>query len=104
MGTPALAITKHFRKLIDPRLNRRKRHLLIDIITIAICGVICGCDDWQQIAVFGKYRQAWLEQFLTLPNGIPSHDTFERVFDRLDPATFQQCFRSWMRALSDALG
>jgi predicted transposase YbfD/YdcC len=103
MGTPSLAITKHFRRLKDPRLNRRKRHLLIDIISISICGVICGCDDWQQIAVFGKNRKAWLAQFLRLPNGIPSHDTFERVFDRIDPAAFGRCFRDWTNALADGL-
>lgn len=103
MGTP-LAINIHFRKLKDPRVNRRKRHSLIDIIAIAICGVISGCDDWQQIAVFGVNRKAWLKQFLDLPNGIPSHDTFERVFDHIDPAAFQLCFRSWMNALCAALG
>jgi predicted transposase YbfD/YdcC len=103
MGTPSLAINKHFGTLKDPRLDRRKRHLLIDVITIAICGVVCGCDDWQQIAVFGKNRKDWLGQFLQLSNGIPSHDTFERVFDRIDPAAFGRCFRAWTNALCDAL-
>src|SRR5438445_9390979 len=104
MAAPALAIKKRFGKLKDPRINRRRRHLLMDIIGIAICGVICGCDDWQQIAVFGKNRHDWLKQFLQLPNGTPSHDTFERVFDRLDPAAFQRCFRDWMNALCEPLG
>jgi predicted transposase YbfD/YdcC len=103
MGTPSLAINKHFRKLKDPRLDRRKRHMLMDVITIAICGVICGCDDWQQIAVFGKNRKDWLAQFLQLVNGIPSHDTFERVFDRIDPAAFGRCFRDWTNALAEGL-
>jgi predicted transposase YbfD/YdcC len=101
--TPVLAINQHFRKLKDPRRNHRKRHLLLDIIAIAICGVICGCNDWQQIAVFGRERRDWLMRFLRLPNGIPSHDTFERVFDRVDPQAFQSCFRSWVAAISDAL-
>ena len=71
---------------------------------IAICGVICGCNDWQQIATFAKSRHDWLKKFLRLPNGVPSHDTFERVFDRLDPQAFQACFRDWMQALHEALG
>lgn len=104
MVLPNLAIVKFFRKLKDPRVKRRKRHLLLDIIAIAICAVIAGCDDWQQIEAFGKHRLEWLKQFLQLPNGTPSHDTFERVFDRLNPAAFQACFRDWMHALCDALG
>jgi predicted transposase YbfD/YdcC len=100
----ALKISTYFRKLKDPRRNRRKLHLLIDIITITICAVIAGCNDWQQIAIFARCRQDWLKKFLRLPNGIPSHDTLERVFDRLDPRAFQACFRAWMQALHEALG
>jgi len=99
-----ITIKKYFGKLKDPRIKRRKLHRLLDIITIALCGVICGCNDWQQIAQFGRSRLDWLKKFLALPNGIPSHDTFERVFDRLDPQAFQQCFRLWMQALHKALG
>jgi predicted transposase YbfD/YdcC len=97
-------IQKYFRKLRDPRINRRKKHLLLDIIVIAICATICGCDDWQQIHTFAVARREWFKGFLRLPNGIPSHDTFERVFDRLDPQVFQACFREWMRSLHEALG
>jgi predicted transposase YbfD/YdcC len=104
MALHSLTIKKHFRKLRDPRLNRRKLHLLIDIVVICVCGVICGCDDWQQIETFAKARHDWLKKFLLLPNGIPSHDTFERVFDRLDPQAFQDCFRCWMQVLHEALG
>jgi predicted transposase YbfD/YdcC len=104
MAQPHLAIKKYFRKLKDPRLNRRKRHLLLDIIAIAICAVIGGADDWQQIVIFGHSRLKWFKNFLCLPNGIPSHDTFERVFDRLDPRAFQACFRAWMQALHEGLG
>lgn len=104
MAPHSLIIKKHFRKLRDPRLNRRKLHLLIDIVVIAVCAVICGCDDWQQVETFAKARHDWLKKFLLLPNGIPSHDTFERVFDRLDPQAFQDCFRCWMHALHEALG
>ncbi len=104
MSCQTLNVKTYFRKLKDPRINRRKLHLLIDIIVIAICGVISGCDDWQQIETFARARRDWLKKFLRLPNGIPSHDTIERVFDRLDPQAFQACFRAWMKALHDALG
>ena len=103
MGQSA-TINKYFRKLKDPRIKRRKKHLLIDIITITICAVICNCNDWQQIATFARCRHDWLKKFLRLPHGIPSHDTFERVFDRIDPLAFQTCFRDWMQALHTALG
>lgn len=103
MTQPHLSIKKHFRKLKDPRRAHRRRHLLMDIIAIAICAVICGCDDWQQVATFGRERYHWLKRFLELPNGIPSHDTFERVFERLHPEAFQACFREWMQALSEAM-
>lgn len=104
MGAAALAIKAHFRKLKDPRRSRSKLHSLIDIVTIAICGVICRCEDWQQIALFGVKRKEWFEKFLALPNGIPSHDTFERVFDRLDPKAFQRCFLDWTDVLCRQLG
>jgi predicted transposase YbfD/YdcC len=104
MSQPHVTIKRYFRKLKDPRINRRKRHLLLDIIVIAICAVICGCDNWQQVETFARTRHEWLKKFLRLPNGVPSHDTFERVFDRLDPQAFQACFREWMKALHDHLG
>ena len=104
MVVPNLAVVRFFRKLKDPRSTRRRRHLLLDIIAITLCGVIAGCDDWQQIETFGKHRHEWLKQFLQLPNGIPSHDTFERVFDRIDPVAFQACFRDWVQAVCDGLG
>ena len=102
MATP-FTIQHHFRKLKDPRINRRKRHLLLDIIVIALCAVVCGAKDWQQIETFGKQRLAWLRGFLQLSNGIPSHDTFERVFDRIDPRAFQQGFQSWVAAIAENL-
>ncbi len=104
MSRSALAIAKHFHSLPDPRVAGRRKHLLTDIVVITICGVIGGCNDWQQIVTFARARQDWLKRYLRLPNGVPSHDTFERVFDRLDPAAFQACFREWMHALHQALG
>jgi predicted transposase YbfD/YdcC len=104
MAQPHLAVKKYFRKLHDPRCHGRKRHLLLDILVITLCAVICGCNDWQQIATFAHARHEWLKTFLQLPNGIPSHDTFERVFERLDPQGFQACFREWMQALHEAWG
>jgi predicted transposase YbfD/YdcC len=82
----------------------RRKHLLSDLVVITICAVICGCNDWQQIATFAKTRHDWLKKYLRLPHGVPSHDTFERVFDRIDPAGFQACFRDWMQALHEAMG
>ena len=104
MSRSALAIAKHFHSLPDPRVAGRRKHLLTDIVVMTICGVISGCNDWQQIATFARARHDWWKQYLRLPNGVPSHDTFERVFDRLDPAAFQACFREWMQALHQALG
>lgn len=102
MTTANLAIQTHFRNLKDPR--RAPPHLFIDIIVIAICAVICGANDWQQIATFGRQRRTWLQRFLRLPNGIPCHDTFERTFERLKPRSFAAAFTRWMQALADALG
>jgi predicted transposase YbfD/YdcC len=101
---PTLSITHHFANLADPRLHRRRRHQLLDIIAIAICGVICGCKSWGEIAVYGRKKADWLQTFLELPGGIPSKDTFRRVFARIKPAAFQSCFRGWMQALATTLG
>lgn len=101
---PGPSIPKYFAKLKDPRRAHRRLHHLQDIIVIALCAVIAGAQDWQQIETFGRTRLDWLRRFLELPNGAPSHDTFERVFDRLKPQAFQACFRDWVKAISTALG
>ncbi|GIW82870.1 MAG: putative transposase YncI [Gemmatales bacterium] len=75
----------------------------MDIITIAICAVIAGASNWKQIEAFGRQRERWLRRFLALANGIPAHDTFQRVFARLDPVAFQVCFRDWLINLADAV-
>lgn len=94
------SIQKHFGDVEDPRIERKKLHKLIDIMVIAICAAICGADTWEDVETFGKAKQKWFEGFLELPNGIPSHDTFNRVFNRLDPEQFQSCFMSWISAAS----
>jgi predicted transposase YbfD/YdcC len=98
---PEGSLLRHFEGLSDPRIERTKKHKLIDIITIAICGVICGADSWVEIAYYGEVKEAWLRQFLELPNGIPSHDTFNDVFARLKGDEFQACFMSWVAAVSE---
>lgn len=104
MATSTLAIHKYFRRLPDPRVNRRKLHLLLDVITIAVCAVIAGANTWTDIETFGRNRKDWLKRFLQLPNGIPSHDTFERVLDRIDPQAFQRCLVAWLHQIGAGLG
>jgi predicted transposase YbfD/YdcC len=93
-------ILRHFADLDDPRDERGKDHQLLDIVAIAICAVICGAESWVDIELYGQSKQEWLGTFLSLNNGIPSHDTFARVFARLDPEQMQTCFMSWIRAIS----
>ncbi|AFW92861.1 ISAs1-like element ISAsp2 family transposase [Dolichospermum sp. UHCC 0352] len=97
---PKITIVDHFKDLEDKRVERTKRHKLIDIVTIAICAVICGVDSWVLMEAYGKKKEKWLKQFLELPNGIPSHDTFARVFARIDPQQFQNCFLSWIKSIN----
>ena len=91
-------LNEYFGELEDPRRDHTRRHLLLDIIVIAICAVISGADDFEAVAEFGIAKEEWLRRFLALPNGIPSHDTFWRVFRALDPVQFERCFRTWMAA------
>lgn len=99
--TPLSRIEEHFSKVTDPRIDRTKEHRLIDIIAIAICAAICGAEGWVDIENFGNGKQAWLKTFLELPNGIPSHDTFGRVFSLIDPDEFQESFRSWVQSIHE---
>lgn len=97
--SPLEQLRERFSALVDPRIERTKLHELLDIITIAICAVICGADDWVEIEQFGNDKREFFDKFLVLPNGIPSHDTFGRVFARLAPEQFQACFLEWVQAL-----
>ena len=99
-----LSLFSHFADLEDPRIDRTKKHLLLDIIALAICAVIGGAEGWEEIEDFGKDKHDWLRKFLRLPNGIPSHDTISRVFRRLKPEAFQDCFLSWVQTLHQELG
>jgi predicted transposase YbfD/YdcC len=98
---PVKSLSEHFKTVEDPRVDRTKKHALMDIIIIAICGVICGADDWVAIERFGKAKEGWFRTFLALPNGIPSHDTFGRVFSVVDPDQFQHSFLSWVGTLAE---
>jgi predicted transposase YbfD/YdcC len=93
-------ILTHFAELSDPRDERGKEHLLLDIVAISICAVICGAESWVDIEEYGRAKVEWFATFLELPNGIPSHDTFARVFARVDPEQMQQCFVNWVNAMS----
>jgi predicted transposase YbfD/YdcC len=97
---PKHSIAEHFDDIEDIRIERGKKHQLIDIITISICAVVCGADGWIDIEMYGIARKKWLEKFLELPNGIPSHDTFARVFSQINPDEFNKSFLSWVKGIS----
>ena len=98
---PKISIADHFGEMEQSRSEWSIQHKLIDIITIAICAVICGADIWVDIETYGLAKERWLGQFLELPNGIPSQDTFARVFARLNSEEFQQSFLSWIKSISN---
>ncbi len=97
--TPDLSLFEAFMSISDPRSEKSRLHPLVNILVIAVCGVISGADNWVAIEGWGKAKQAWLSEFLDLSNGIPSHDTFGRVFSLLSPAAFETAFIRWTRGL-----
>jgi predicted transposase YbfD/YdcC len=100
-----LPITAVFEDLPDPRIDTpNKRHHLTDILTLAVCAVLGGAESWDAIAEYGRTKEAFFRRFLALPNGIPSHDTFERVFAKLNPVAFAERFGRWMAAACQATG
>jgi predicted transposase YbfD/YdcC len=101
---PVSSIMTHFADLPDPRSPLGRRHVLSDLLTLAICAVICGADGWVQVEQFANAKRAWFTTFLSLPYGIASHDTFGRVFAMLDPDALERCFVGWTQALASAGG
>jgi predicted transposase YbfD/YdcC len=99
-----ISFARYFAELPDPRVNRTKKHRLDDLLVITLCAVICGADSFEEIERFGEARHDWLKRFLALPNGIPSHDTFNRVLAALDRDQFSACFARWMTDLCEATG
>ena len=99
MTTKKPTLIEHFSTIQDPRLNRKQCHSLENIFFIALCAVICGCDSWVAVEKFGKMKQSWFEKYLHLEHGIPSHDTFGRVFSLICPEQFQACFSSWIQSI-----
>jgi predicted transposase YbfD/YdcC len=101
--TLSFPIITHFENLTDPRIKRTQVHKLLDILVIALCATICGSNTWVDVERFGLAKQDWFARFLELPGGIPSHDTFGRVFAMLDTAEFNACLRSWLRSLHKSM-
>jgi predicted transposase YbfD/YdcC len=100
MDEASVSIISCFEDMSDPRVDRTKRHKLVDILVIAVCGVVAGCDSFEAIELFANAHEDWFKTFLGLPNGIPSQDTFERVFARINPSEFRKCFSDWSKGLA----
>src|SRR5262249_6650016 len=101
-STATVSIRRCFAAVHDPRREHGRLHTLWDLLAITICAVIAGADSWLEVAKYGVRKFGWLATFLELPNGIPSHDTFDRVFGLVDPQSLQQGFHRWMEALVEA--
>ena len=99
MEEERISLAACFSEIDDPRIERCKKHELPSILMIAICAVICTAESWVDIEDWGNAKIHILQKFMELPNGIPSHDTFARVFSRLDPKKFQACFLRWLKML-----
>ena len=96
-------LLEHFSALEDPRCAGKVQHRLLDVVVIAVCAVIACAESFEDMALYGRSKLSWLQQFLPLPHGIPSHDTFRRVFLLLEPQAFETCFQAWTQALTQPL-
>ena len=97
------SLQDHFQRLPDPRVGRAKRHELLDIMLISVCAMLCGAESFTEMAQFGRCKADWFRTWLRLPHGIPSHDTFNRVFGLIDPNKFMDCFLAWTQSLRTAV-
>lgn len=97
------SLLPHFSVILDPRIERTRDHRLLDLLVISVLAMLCGADHFTEFEAFGQARLPWLRTFLALPHGIPSHDTFGRVFAMLDPAQFAECFRNWTQGLRESV-
>jgi predicted transposase YbfD/YdcC len=100
---PTLSLVEHFKELSDPRVDRTKDHALIDVLVVAVCTLLCGGEGFNDMEDFGKAKEQWFKTFLSLANGIPSHDTFNRVLAALDPKKFLECFLRWTQSLRQSV-
>jgi predicted transposase YbfD/YdcC len=98
-----LSLADAFIVIHDPRIDRTKKHTLVNILIIALCATICGVEGWEEIEIFAEEREYWFKGFLDLPNGIPSHDTMERVFSRIDSKEFNQALLKWTAGLEQSV-
>lgn len=99
----ANSITPFFSDIPDPRSEHGKRHPLSDLVALAVCAVVCGAESWVDVALLARSKEKWLGTFLHLPHGVPSHDTFGRVFSVIDPNHFERCFQAWTSALAGVI-
>jgi hypothetical protein len=95
-----VSLLEYLKRVPDPRVKRTRRHELMDILAIALCATIGGADDWVEVVQFGKAKQAWFATFLELPNGVASHDTFSRVFQRIDSKVLESVCIEWLQSIA----